>query len=175
MANTLALWKGAVEPNDLGAASGNELILDKGAVQVSRSYTAPVVATATVSGRSKGKRPRYVVEVDGQTLVADSAEDAKAILEAAAETAQKEAVRLPDEVIKSPPRLKVTTKAGRKTTSKAIQDAVSKAQSKVDQAYKKIAEERRLRIQVDREISARMQRKIQEEDDEEAITVLLLS
>ena len=40
MANTLLLWKGAVEPNDLGAASGNELIMSKGSVQSARSYVA---------------------------------------------------------------------------------------------------------------------------------------
>ena len=40
MANTILLWKGAIEPNDLGAASGNEIIMSKGAVQATRSYVA---------------------------------------------------------------------------------------------------------------------------------------
>ena len=45
MANEYKAWKGAVEPNDLGAASGNEVIMDKGAVQPTRSYVAVVVAS----------------------------------------------------------------------------------------------------------------------------------
>jgi beta-lactam-binding protein with PASTA domain len=140
--------------------------------------TAAEGTTVTVTIPAKGgrprRKPRYVVEVDGQTLVADNITQVESILATAREIAQDAADRATVNVVRKPPKIKVKTSSGNPTTSKVIQDAVSRTQKAVNRAYLRAAEERKKRRDVDKEISARMQQKLMEEDDEEAITVLLL-
>lgn len=97
--------------------------------------------------------PRYRVIVDNEAFPARSVAHVRSILDSA--------VSLSREASVLPSSISVTTGSGNASTSQAIADAVKSANKAITM------------VEVDREISQRMQEKLRQEDDE--ITVLLLS
>ena len=130
------------------------------------------VAAPSVGGRSR-KRPRYVVEVDGELIQVASVEEAELILLQVRELAQESAARdVTTPVTPKPPRVAVKTLSGKRSTSKALNTAVARTQKTVNAAYLKASQD----IARDREISALLVKRIEldEQDDEEAIIALLM-
>ena len=151
------------------AALGWLLNLDFAA---SADGSAPVVVPSKKGGRSKKKTVRYIVEIDGEQIAVSSISEAESLLLQARELAKESA---PRDVAQArtrikPPRIAVKTASGARTTSATLQRAVSNTQEAVSAIYRKAAEN----IERDREIARLIQRKLRDEDDEEAITVLLL-
>lgn len=141
-----------------------------GSPTVGISFTAVVVATAK-KGRIRGKK-RYVVEVDGQLIQVSSISEVESVLQRVRDLANESAendVQTP--VTPKPPRIKVRTGSGKRTTSPTLRRAVIQTQQTVTRAYNRRAKQ----IARDLEISQLLIGKLaQEQDDEDAVLALLL-
>ena len=177
--NRVYLWKGAVQPNDLGEASGNEVVMAKGAVQPSRSYEAPAVADTAKGGRVRKKKRRYFVEVDGVLIEATSQDEATQILLQARELAKEQAPKLA-EPGKNIPQIKVLTRTKQTARAKKIVDAVEEANRQIKRIYrdaqKSLDASRAVTTEAaQREIARQKRREERERDEQDAITLILLS
>lgn len=144
---------------------------------------SPITATPTLDvsyvplpsakgGRKRRSSRRYSVEVDGEFFFFDSISEVESFLFTVREEAEEAADQLvTTPVTPKPPRISVKTGAGNPTTSKVIQREVRKTQRVVTRAYTQAAERRA----VDMEISRLMHKKLQDEQDEDDLIVLLLS
>lgn len=178
--NVIYLWKGAVQPNDLGEASGNEIVLHKGAVQPARVYTAPVVeAPSKKGGRVKKRKRRYFVEIDGELFEASSQQEATDILIQARELAKEQAPKIPNPGVNIP-KIKVLTRTKRPVRAKALKTAEQEAQESISRIYHNA----QVTLDAAREVTAEAaQRKLREQkriealqrDEDDAITLILLS
>lgn len=132
-------------------------------------WSQDAVEQAKKGGRSR--RARYIVEVDGQFIQVATIAEAQSVLAQAKElatvTAQKD-VR-PKVRIK-PPRIAVKTASGKPTTSQTLQRSVQTTQQAVNQIYRKAAAE----IEQTRELARLIHRKLEQEDEDEAILALML-
>lgn len=119
-------------------------------------------------GRRSRRRPRYLVEVDGQTIIVHTQAEAIALLEQAAQIAE-------ETVLESRPVIRVLTGTKRVVRAKKIRAALENAQRRVDQAFNARAEEIRKWREIDAEISRLMLERIalEEQDEEDAIIALL--
>ena len=136
---------------------------------------SPTISIAAVSTRKAGgrvkKKRRYVVEVDGQYFDVNNIAEGEAILAQIRELAEESAERdVVTDVTPKPPKVKIRTAAGRPTTSQVLTRAVTRTQKAINRAYIEAARRRK----IDRDISELLQRKIREEDEEEALIALLL-
>ena len=143
-----------------------------GAVEISASGSMSVNAIGKKGGHvSKRARKRYVLEVDGQLIVAGSISEVEAILANVRDIAEESAERdVKTEITPKPPRVKLKTGSGKPTTSQVLQKAVKRTQKTVNRAYNRQAK----RIAQDAEISRLLIRKFEQEDNEERIIRLLL-
>ena len=132
--------------------------------------SAVPAATPQTGSSKKGKRPRYVVEVDGELIQVASIADAEAVLLQVRELAEQSAqndVKSP--VTPKPPRISVKTVLGKQVTSKALSESVKKTQRVVSSAYIKAAKE----FKQNQEISQLLIAKIEEDEEDSLITLLL--
>ena len=119
-------------------------------------------------GRTKGKRRRYIVEVDGEFIPVASQQEAEDVLLQVRELAQESAERdVKTEVVPKPPRVSIKTAAGKVTKSKRLNDAIEKTQKTITQAYTKVAKD----IEQSKEIEQLINKTIEEES---LITMLLM-
>ncbi len=131
-----------------------------------------IINTTPLPKRRKGRRrrPRYLVEIDGQFFDADSPVAVRKLLEQAAEIAEAQA-----DSLKSAPVVRVKTGTGKATTSKPINAAVRQAQRSINRSFDRALAERQRRQTQDREIALLLALKLRdEEDDDEALLALLL-
>lgn len=137
---------------------------------------AVTAAVATKGGRRRRKKPRYLVEIDGQFFDADNIAAVQAVLSQAIDTAPQaakvDADKAPPKVRIKPPKIKVTTASGAQTTSQVLQRSIRAAQERVNAIYRK-AQSRLTEI---RETAAavEIQRERERRNEEEAIISLLL-
>lgn len=123
------------------------------------------------TGRSRRRR-RYSVEVDNQFFLFDSIYEVESFLADVRQTAAEEAERLvTTPVTPKPPRIRVKTGSGKPTTSQVLQQAVRRTQKLINTSFINAAKSRA----IEAELSQRIQQRIKEDDDEEAILALLLS
>ncbi len=125
--------------------------------------------------RRKGgrvRKPRRLfVEIDGQLFEVASQQEAIEMLQQAREVAEDQA-----EVLESAPKIRVITRAGTPSKSKAVQAEVKRVQSSVNRAFDRARAQAERRAKTDREIALLMALKLKEEqDEEEALLALLLS
>jgi hypothetical protein len=173
--NVLTLWKGAVEPNDLGTASGNEIIMAKGAVQPTRSYTAVVTARAKggrVKRKSKRRQRRLFVEIDEKVFFVNSPDEAVEILSQAAEMAE-EVAKDETKVIRKP-RVRVVTRSGSVSKSKVIRRALKLFENRIGNLIDSGLVEQKRQRAINREISQLLQTKLTHEAQQEEELLLLL-
>lgn len=163
------LWKGAVQPNDLGEASGNEAILWKGAVQPARDYNAPVVETPRRGGGRR--RRRYVVEIDGEFIGASNQAEVEQILESARRVAEESVETAQAEI--ALPKIRIRRTGKKAPVPAKLRQKASTAQAEIRSIIRKANE----RVRRDAEIAEYMSRQIQKEldDDDDAIIALFLS
>lgn len=143
-----------------------------GASQIVATPTIGISAVKRGGGRIRAPK-RYVVEVDKQIFFVNTISEAEALLARVRELADESAERdVTEPVTPKPPRIKVRTGTGKKTTSQALQREVKKTQTVVRQAYNRRAQS----IAQDIEISRLLLEKLEKEarDDEQAIISLLL-
>lgn len=146
-------------------------------IQSASEVSAPSVDDGTVQpslgkkgGRSR-RTIRYIVEIDGERIPTASIQEAEALLSQAVEVAEESADRDVRRSIRiKPPRISVRTGSGKQTASVSLQRTVKRSQARVAEIYDKARE----RIETEREISRLIQRRIRDEDEEEAILALLL-
>ena len=124
---------------------------------------------STTKGRRK--RKRYVVEVDGQLFQAESISHVESIFQQVRALAEESAERdVTTPVTPKPPRITVKTRAGKASTSQVIQQEVKRTQTVINRAYIRAAKA----IAQNREISELLIRKFEQEDEEEALILLLM-
>lgn len=117
----------------------------------------------------KTRRRRYYVEIDGRPFEVSGAEHARALLERAKETAQAHAEQLAREkvptVIKrgSKPVALPTPKIT--TNDPELKQVVHEARTQINQVYRNAA--------IDAELALLLARRLAEEDEEEAILLLM--
>jgi len=134
--------------------------------------SAVVEATPQRGGRSRRKGRRYVVEIDGQYFPVANISDAEALLMQARQMAEEAA---PRDVGKAtvrikPPRVAIKTASGAETTSVTLKREVKRTQEIINKIYRDAYES----IERTREISRLLHKKLEEEDEEEAILALLM-
>jgi hypothetical protein len=120
------------------------------------------------TSKAKGRRKRYIVDVDGEFFEVATQRQAEELLLTLRELAEQSAKR--DEWSdKAPPQIKVNVKSGK--IGKAIDDAVKSTQQAIDNAYEvtvRTPAERKLRDEIRKEV----ERSIRQEY--EALIALLL-
>lgn len=127
---------------------------------------------ASAGGLSRQRR-RYFVEVDGQYFQVNDASEARAILERARALAEREAeqaaastARKAAHVLRKGRRLgKLRVPVPHITVSPAIAEQTASLIADIDRLYRQAAELQELRLL--------LERKFQEEDDEEILTLLM--
>jgi hypothetical protein len=117
----------------------------------------------------RGKKRRYVVEVDNQLFEVATQKDAIALLTQVRELAQEVASEATGPV--SAPTMRVVTATGKVSQSKAIQKAVRDTKRKIRLINQRANE----RIRRDNEIAELLHLKLEQEDEEDTILALLLS
>lgn len=133
--------------------AGNQLVAPE-----QPSITAIVIRKG---GRIR-RRPKWIVEVDGQLIMTTSQDEAIQLLGEVTELVEEQA---PNLVEKQPvaPRIRVKTRSG-ESRSKKVQTAVRTAQRAINQAYER-AQAKRIREQEQaREISQLLHAKLERED-----------
>lgn len=137
-----------------------------------KTATVTVVATAA-AGRSRRRR-LYYVEVDGQDFVFSTVQAAADFLAEVRETAQEAAERSV-EARETPtvPRITVKTATGKPTQAKTIQRELKKTRNAVQKTYERAIKRLEKQREVEREISTLIHKKIEREDDERIIMLLL--
>lgn len=136
-----------------------------------QGVTAPAASpvTQTPAGRPK-RKTRYYVEIDGQSFPVESVAHAQALLDQAREAAQTHAQTLAAEVV--PKRLTKTTKPVALPTpvirspDDELQALISATRKAINAIYRQAA--------VDAELQIRLAQQMAAEDEEEAITLLLM-
>ncbi len=144
-----------------------------GGSAITASPTLGVTADAKKGGRVK-RQKRYAVEVDGEYFVFNTILEVEGFLAQVRESAQEAAdhdVQTP--VTPKPPRVSVTLSSGKPTTSKAIKTAVRQTQQTVSQAYARAAERIRKQQAIDAEISNLMHAKLEQEEEDNILMLLL--
>lgn len=127
----------------------------------------PVVSAERPAGKPK-KRKRLYVEIDGQSFDVDSYAEAKALLDRAKVTAQAVADDATDHAAKRTRRKKravVISKPVISTPFEELKPLVNEYREDIEAIYRQIA--------IDAETRELLRRKLAEQDDEEAIFVLL--
>ena len=170
--NNILLNKGAVQPTKFSNTdTGLSVWLHKGAVQPA---AVPAAVPPTTGGRSKkSQRPRrYIVEIDNKFIEVSNITEAQAVLQQARDLADEAArADVSTPVTPKPPRVTVKTIKGNQTTSKVLKQDIKRTQNAILKAYRKAADA----IARDQEIAKRIQQQIAEDDENDAITALLLS
>jgi len=142
---------------------------------------AEAAATAGIAGfkkktgriaAKKGKKPRYIIEVDNQFIEVSSPYAAEDIFNKIREAAREAADRTtePTKVI---PKVSVTLSNGNATKSKRIAKSVQEIQAEINEIYKSAND----RIRIDQEIAQLLNIKLQQEqvqDEEDVLLALLL-
>lgn len=147
-----------------------------GASAVIAAPTITVTAAAAVEtpsrrgGRTK-KQKRYIVDVDGKLFEVATIAEAESVLQQVRDLAQVSAdTEVTTPVTPKPPRVSIKTISGNKTTSQTLQREVKKTQRVINRAYTNAARA----VARDTEISELLIKKINDEDEEDAILALLL-
>jgi len=151
--------------------------VDVGVVNLSlQTYPATIDAVfpSRKGGRVK-KRRTYTVTIDGEAFTVPTLQDVVNLLDQAKEVVEDKAERIVQPNVRpKPPKIEVRTASGQKTQSqrvqRAIRDTESFAQRVCRQAQARVQRQR----EVDSEISTLIQRRIRQQDDEEAIIALLM-
>ena len=137
------------------------------------AVVADVVAKKGGRAKRKGKKRRYLVEIDNQFFDADNIAAVQAVLsqaiDAAPQAAKQDADKAPVRI--KPPRIAVTTGSGAQTTSRTLQRSVRAAQERVNAIYRQ-AQRRVTEIREMAEATERAREN--ERREEEAILSLLL-
>lgn len=126
-----------------------------------------ISAIQAAGGRvRRGRRKRYVIEVDGQIFEVASPQEAQRVLLQLRELAKESAERdVQTPVVPKPPRVSIRTISGKRTRSQQLENAVRQTQRAVTRAYVARAND-----------IARMlddKRKAEERDEEEALVALM--
>jgi len=123
-------------------------------------------------GRTRKKGRRYIVEIDGQYFPVANISDAEALLMQARQMAEEAAPRDVGRatVRIKPPRVAIKTASGAETTSVTLKREVKRTQEIINKIYRDAYES----IERTREISRLLHKKLEEEDEEEAILALLM-
>lgn len=124
--------------------------------------TITAIILANKGGRVR-RQPRWLVEVDGQLILANTQEEAIQLLGEVTDLVEEQA---PNLVEKQPqaPRITVKTGSGKTSTAKTVTQAVRKAQKSIDTAYEQ-ARAKRIREQEEMaEISQLLHAKLEDED-----------
>lgn len=134
--------------------------------------TADVDATQT--GGISRRRRRYLVEIDGKWFDAGNISEVQSLLgeakEIAEQAAQRDVVNAPQKVRIKPPKIRVVTGSGSQTSSVTIQRDVASTQRAINKIYLDAQKE----VEQIREISRLMHKKIEAEEEEEIISLLLM-
>lgn len=128
---------------------------------------APTDEGQTPAG--KARRRRYFLEIDGQTFEVRDASHAQALLDRAREIARSHAEELAAKALKIP------RKVGRKpvalptpkiaSPNPELKEVVRQARKAINEVYRSAA--------IDTELAALMARRLAEEDEEEALLLLM--
>jgi hypothetical protein len=142
----------------------------------SNEFTASVVAVAVVTeqpaGRARRRRPRrLVVEIDGQDFEVGSEAEARELLDRAKALAEQTAEQTVKREVKKAKRKKRAVAIAApviETSAPELKSLVSQYRDDIEAIYQRMA--------IDAEISALLRKKLrdEDEDDEDAIAVLLL-
>lgn len=127
----------------------------------------PPPAEQQVGGKPK-KRKRYFVEIDGQQFVVDSQAEGEAILKRAYEIAQSVVQRATDRNAKRIKRGRKVIAPGlpKISSSPEIAAVADEYRERINAIYRQIA--------IDAELRELMRLKLLEEDEDDALTALLL-
>jgi len=130
---------------------------------------AGVPVVPTKGGRRK--RRRYIVEVDGQFFEVSNIAEAQSVLSQIREIAEVSAEKdvRPGVTVK-PPRVSIKTVLGKPVTSKVLKASVQDTQKAIIRIYRKAQES----LQRDLEIGRLFKKQLDQEDDDDAIALLLL-
>ena len=120
----------------------------------------------------KGKKPRYIIEVDGEFVEVTSPQHAERVFQDIRDLAL-EAAQAQTETIKVIPRVSIKTAAGQPTRSLPLQNSLQNTQDEINSIYRAAND----RIRRDKEISELISARIQEEniqDEDDALLAILL-
>ena len=162
---------GAITVARLLTASGTPSIEPLTASTVTEESTA---SSGGISKRQRAMRRRYLVEIDGKWFDADTVKSVHSLLEqakeVARESAEKDVANTPFRVRLKPPKIRVKTASGKQSNSVTIQRDVAAAQRAINKIYL----DAQRQIDQIREISHLMRRKIEMDEEEDIIKLLLL-
>ena len=162
---------GAITVARLLTASGTPSIEPLTASTVTEESTA---SSGGISKRQRAMRRRYLVEVDGKWFDADTVNSVHSLLEqakeVARESAEKDVANTPFRVRLKPPKIRVKTASGKQSNSVTIQRDVAAAQRAINKIYL----DAQRQIDQIREISHLMRRKIEMDEEEDIIKLLLM-
>jgi hypothetical protein len=147
--------------------------IEIGAVVWESRRTAVSAYRETPAGRGRRRRRRYIVEVDGREFATDSAAEAVALLERAAELARVAAEKAAEaQVERQLPRARITGRANPVTLTPPtvagppeLAPELERARARIDAAYAQAALEAELALLL------KLQ---QERDDEETLLLLAI-
>lgn len=147
---------------------GAEASADAGVTGIKKQQGRPSPSVTT----KKGKRPRYIIEVDGEFVEVSSPYAAEDIFNKIREAA-KEAAEQSTEPTKVIPKVSVKLSNGKETKSKRIAKSVEEIQAEINEIYRAAND----RIRVDQEIAQLLNIKLQQEqlqDEEDVLMTILL-
>ena len=148
---------------DGAAASANA-----GVISIKKQEGRPSPSFAA----KQGKRPRYIIEVDGEFVEVSSPYAAEDVFNTIRESA-KEAADSSTETTKIIPKVSVKLSNGKPTKSKRIAKSVEEIQAEINEIYKAAND----RIKIDQEIAQLLNIKLQQEqnqDEEDVLMTILL-
>lgn len=133
------------------------------------TFVPPVPAPQGMKPAGRSRRRRYFLEIDGQTFEVQDASHAQAVLERAQEVAREHAQELVRKALQS------SRKMGRKpialptprivSPDPELKEIVQQARKSINEVYRSAA--------IDTELAVLMARRLAEEDEEEALLLLM--